>query len=155
MKKNCPVYQKFLYEFENDPTSEVTIALAKEVQKKWTLGTGDADTALIDSEAKKAEEVGRALRCEYDGKIPHIIFVSPYRRTRLTLEGLKRGWPELNEVKTIEEERIREQGHGLSLIYSDWRVFHTLHPDQRILFGLEGPYWYCYPQGENVPLVRE
>jgi broad specificity phosphatase PhoE len=154
-KKKCPVYQKFLHEFESDPTSEVTIALAKEVQKKWALSTGDANTSLIDNESKRAEEVGRALRDEYADKIPHIIFVSPYERTKLTLEGLKRGWPELMKVKTVEDERIREQEHGLANIYSDWRVFHTLHPEQRILFELQGPYWYSYPQGENVPRMRE
>ena len=36
------------------------------------------------------------------------------------------------KVKIIEDERIREQEHGLSSIYNDWRVFFTLHPEQKI-----------------------
>lgn len=75
--------------------------------------------------------------------LPDVIFVSPYFRTMETLEWMKKGWPELQNVKVYEEERIREQEHGLSLLYNDWRVF------------LEGAYWYRYPQGENVPDIRE
>lgn len=73
----------------------------------------------------------------------------------MTLAGIIQGWPELRFTKVVEDERIREQEHGLSLIYNDWRVFHTIHPDQRRLYEIEGPYWYRYPQGENVPDVRE
>ena len=151
-KSKDPVYQEFLKCFRADPTSEKTKDLAKQIHKKFALGVGDADTSLFDYDAKSAEEVGIGLSKEYD--IPDVIFVSPYTRTQLTLRALIRGWTKLEKVKIIEDERIREQEHGLSLIYNDWRVFHTLHPEQRILHKLEGPYWYRYPQGENVPDVR-
>jgi broad specificity phosphatase PhoE len=55
----------------------------------------------------------------------------------------------------LGEDRIREQEHGLSLLYSDWRVFQTFHPEQRELYELLGPYWYQYPQGESTSMVRD
>lgn len=154
-KKESELYQQFLSSFNQDPSSEKTRALALAVKAEFALGVGDANTELIDKEARRAEEVGSALRNLYNDKLPDIIFVSPYNRTKLTLTGLIRGWPELTDVKIVEDERLREQEHGLSLIYNDWRVFHALHPEQRELYQIEGPYWYRYPQGENVPDVRE
>ena len=151
-KLKDPLYQKFVAEFDSDPTSRKAISLAKKVHKKFIFGFGDADTSLIDRDAKCAEEVGIALSKKYD--LPDIIFVSPYKRTKLTLGGLIRGWPKLRHVKVVEDERIREQEHGLASVYKDWRVFHTLQPDQKILYKLDGSYWYRYPQGENVPDVR-
>lgn len=56
--------------------------------------------------------------------------------------------------KKNNDERIREQEHGLSILYNDWRVFQTLHPEQKLLREQEGRYWYRYPQGENVADVR-
>ncbi len=55
----------------------------------------------------------------------------------------------------VEEERLREQEHGLALLYNDWRMFQVMHPEQEALRTKQGPYWYRYPQGENVPDVRE
>ncbi|MFA5021235.1 MAG: histidine phosphatase family protein, partial [Patescibacteria group bacterium] len=72
-----------------------------------------------------------------------------------TLEGLTTGWPELRQVCRIyEEERIREQSHGLAGLYNDWRVFFALYPEQKKLYDSEGSYWYQWPQGERVPDVR-
>lgn len=154
-KARSSLYREFLAEFSRDSDSETTRALARMVQAKFSLGIGDADTPLLDEEARRAEKVGAALRRVHGVEPPEVIFVSPYRRTKLTLAGLMRGWPEIGKVKVIEDERIREQEHGLSLVYNDWRVFHALHPEQKALYKLEGPYWYRYPQGENVPDVRE
>lgn len=154
-KNKSLLYQAFLRSFSRDPNSEETVRLAKEVQAEFSLGVGDANTPLLDNEATRARKVGIALRKKYGPTQPHIIFVSPYQRTLMTLAGIVQGWPELRFTKVVEDERIREQEHGLSLIYNDWRVFHTLHPDQRRLYEIEGPYWYRYPQGENVPDVRE
>ncbi len=154
-KSKSKLYQEFLSLFETDPDHEQTKTLAREVMVKFALGIGDAKTTLLDIESRRAKEVGVALRKKYRLKLPHIIFVSPYERTLLTLEGLKRGWPELREVKVVVDERIREQEHGLANVYNDWRVFHILHPEQALLYKMEGPYWYRYPQGESVPDVRE
>lgn len=152
-KKDDPMYRDFLASWEKDPGSEMTRALAVLVHEKFALGVSDADTPLADMEGRQAYETGVWLSS--NGKLPDVVFVSPYSRARLTLEHISRGWPELGSVKTYEEERIREQEHGLSLLYNDWKVFHALHPEQRRLYQLEGPYWYRYPQGENVPDVRE
>lgn len=154
-KKKSRLYKEFLAAFDQDPNSDKARILAAAVQEEFALDTGDANTELLDREAKRATEVGIKLRRQYRHRAPHVIFVSPYKRTKLTLEGLVRGWPELAEVKVVEDERIREQEHGLALLYNDWRVFHATHPDQGRLYMREGAYWYRYPQGESVPDVRE
>lgn len=151
LKKEDPLYQEFLCHFKQDPEAEATITLAQEVEAKFSLKVGDAETPLLDAEGTQAYKTGVALS---EGEVPDVVFVSPYLRAVLTLEHLTRGWPALKEVKTYEDERIREQEHGLALLYNDWRVFHVLHPEQRRLYEIEGAYWYRYPQGENVPDVR-
>jgi len=155
LKAESSLYQEFVAEFKADSTSKKARELALKVKSEFSLKVGDADTPLLDEESERAKKVGKALKERYSDKLPHVIFVSPYRRTRYTLDGLMRGWPELSEVKIVEEERIREQEHGLALIYNDYKVFHTLHPEQKELSEIEGSYWYRYPQGENVPDVRE
>lgn len=152
-KEKSPLYQKFLREWECDPSSKKTIELARAVCKEFDLGVGDAETSLENEEGFQAFQTGQKLRARME--TPEVVFVSPYRRTILTLQHLVRGWPELGGVTVYEEERIREQEHGLALLHSDWRVFEALHPDQRKLYELEGQYWYRYPQGENVPDVRD
>jgi broad specificity phosphatase PhoE len=151
-KKDHPVYKEFLELWEKDPDSERARTLALQVKKLFALETGDHDTGLADEEATQAQDTGRGLKKDYE--LPDIIFVSPYKRTLATLEGLTKGWPELAGVRVVREERIREQEHGLQLIYNDYRVFQTLHPEQRELKAKEGRYWYRFPQGENVPDVR-
>ena len=153
-KKSDPLYKEFLIAFEKDPESREAVALALAVQKKYALGIGDSETPLADKDGNQAFQVGRHFSRTRE-TVPDVIHVSPYLRTRETLRHLTRGWPALEVVPIYEEERVREQEHGLSLIYNDWRVFHVMHPDQRRLRALQGPYWYRYPQGENVPDVRD
>jgi broad specificity phosphatase PhoE len=152
-KRSDPTYKVFLKAWRSNPDSEVCRALAIEVWQKFALSSGDASTPLADPDGGKAYRTGLRLSEEF-GEVPDQIFVSPYLRTLGTLKHLRRGWPALNDVDDKEEERVREQEHGLALIYNDWRVFETLNPEQRMLRKLEGPYWYRYPQGENVPDVR-
>lgn len=153
-KKNAsPLYQDFKKEFELNSESEKCIRLAYEVRDSFVLKAGDHDTPLAEKAGWQAKKAGEELRGRI--KVPDMIFVSPYVRTKITLEKLIEGWPELREVPIKEEERIREQDHGLTLIYNDWRVFETLHPEQRALRNMQGAYWYRFPQGENVPDVRE
>lgn len=160
-KKNDPEYQRFLELFEEaskgvrDHRQEYELlCLAESIHKRFALGKGDAETALADPEGRQAFETGEALRARTPLR-PHVIFVSPYHRAKETLRHMMRGWPELKGVRVYEEERIREQEHGLSLLYNDWRVFETLYPEQQRLRKLEGAYWYRYPQGESVADVRE
>lgn len=151
-KKHDGIYAEFLAAWERDPDAEETRALALLVKEKFSLGVGDSDTPLADAEGSQARATGERLA--ETAEPPDVIYVSPYKRTLATLDALKRGWPALEGVRVFKDERIREQEHGLALLYNDWRVFHALHPEQRALRKIEGAYWYRFPQGENVPDVR-
>lgn len=152
-KARDPEYQRFVAAFDANQDLALIQELARRIADRFRLNVSDADTPLASDEITQAEQTGAALRREFDA--PHVIHVSPYQRTLLTLEHLKRGWPELEGVEVKEEERIREQEHGLQGLYNDWRVMQALHPEQRLLRAQEGGYWYRYPQGENVPDVRQ
>lgn len=158
-REKDPFYQDFMQLFKSEPTSNETRLVALEVNRRFALGVSDAETPLIQVESPLAIETGRKLREQEfreQEELPDVIFVSPYLRARQTLAALIVGWPELASVKKVyEEERIREQSHGLSGLYNDWRVFQALHPEQRLLYDQEGQYWYQWPQGESVSDVRE
>lgn len=153
LRQEDPLYQAFLEAYEKKWDAEDTHNLAQLIASRFALGIGDHDTPLSLDGYAMAQTTGEKLRAMVD--VPDVIFVSPYLRTRSTLEWMCDGWPEIRQVKVYEEERIREQEHGLALLYNDWRVFNVLHPNQKRLHDLEGAYWYRYPQGENVPDVRE
>lgn len=144
-------YQKFLEYYEKDPVCQKTKALAEEMSELYRLTQGDHDTPLFN-DGVQAKIVGEKLKNEIE--LPDVIFVSPYLRTRETLKKIIEGWPELASVKVVEDERIREQEHGLATIYNDWKVFFTLYPEQKRLYDISCEYWYRWPQGENVPDVR-
>jgi broad specificity phosphatase PhoE len=152
-KAEDELYKRFVASFEQRPDGAMTQELAKLVEEKFAMGVSDFETSLVDPDSPDAQKVGKVLSEQF--ALPDIIFVSPFLRTRQTLQGLIKGWPELENVKIVLEERLREQSHGLSSLYNDWRIFQALHPPQKQLYDLDGIYWYCYPQGENVPMVRE
>jgi len=152
-KEESSLYQTFKKFYEERPESEEARRLALEVKDAFALNVGDHNTPLAEGAGWQARSVGEKLRGII--KLPDVIFVSPYLRTQLTFGKLVEGWPELGDIKKIDEPRITEQDHGLALIYNDWRVFNTLHPEQRLLRNLQGGYWYRYPQGENVPDVQD
>lgn len=157
LKAQDPTYQRFkkLYDAlppDKNPTKEMQ-ALATAIAERWSLNTGDHDTELTEEGIEIAGITGLALQQSID--LPDVVIVSPYLRAYKTFDAICAGWPALAKVEFFEEERIREQEHGLALLYNDWRVFFTLHPQQRRLYHLEGRYYYRYPQGENVPDVRE
>ena len=155
-KEADPTYQLFKKAYNRRRQDPETVReLAESLVKDGSLlvGRGDYETELTEIGRHQALTTGTRL-----GNIiglPDVVFVSPYRRTQHTYELMTEGWPELSEVPGVEEERLREQEHGLALLYSDWKIFQTLHPEQEQLRNLEGPYWYRYPQGESVPDVRE
>lgn len=152
-KNNDPLYGEFKRECDTDPNSDRTRELAKLVQERFSLRVGDHATPLGETTGNQAQRMAERLKERIPQ--PHVIFVSPYDRTKETLRRMTLGWPELEDVKTVEEERIREHDHGLALLYSDNRVFSALHPEQRRLKKIEGSYWYRFPNGENIPDVRE
>lgn len=154
-KEEDPTYQEFKAAYNRraaNPETARKLADALITGGQFSLGTGDHGTILTPRGEWQAEMTGNELQHRIEK--PDVILVSPYRRTRETLGKMAVGWPELADVKTVEDERVREQEHGLALLYSDWRIFNVKHPEQDKLRQLEGPYWYRYPQGESVPDVR-
>lgn len=152
-KAKCVLYQKFKEAFEKDSESTETVELAKKVQDTFSLGVSDYNTALTEKGARQARETGRNLFSLIHR--PDFIFVSPYLRARQTFYQISQEWPDLVKAELSFDDRIREQEHGLSLLYNDWRVFHTFHPEQKKFHDLMGSYWYQYPQGESVSQVRD
>lgn len=153
-KAQDELYQEFKQDFDaGDYERARFLAEAIIRDGSLTLDAGDHDTPLSDKGHEQSEATGRELADLID--VPDVVFVSPYLRTHQTLDSISDGWPQLRKVKVVEEERLREQEHGLSLIYNDWRIFQAMHPEQRMLYDIEGSYWYRYPQGENVPDVRD
>lgn len=152
-KNGDELYQKFKEEYEKNYQSKTAIGLAQKMENKYSLRTSDYGTPLTVTGQNQAFITGKNLS-EVIHK-PDVIMVSPYLRTMETLNQIIKGWPNLKNVPQFPDERIREQEHGLSLLYNDWRIFHVLHPEQKKLYELLGPYWYQFPQGESVAEVRE
>jgi len=152
-KQNDPEYQEFLKLFKSNPHSIRTQLAAQDIQKKFALNVSDYETPLSEVGWKQ----GRATGAKLLSVVPpaDIILVSPYFRARDTFTAMIAGGSDPGNARVIVEDRIREQEHGLSLLYNDWRVFHVMHPEQKMLYELLGPYWYQYPQGESVSQVRE
>lgn len=152
-KAEDPEYADFVKAYEADFRSDEAIRLALIMKDRYCLDCGDWNTPLTYDGLEQGEALGRAL----PGKVtlPDVILRSPHDRVKGTLEQTMIGWPELRSVKVVEDTRLHEQDHGLAIIYNDWRIFHILHPEQKELYEKQGPYWYRYPQGENVPDVIE
>lgn len=139
-------------EDETWPSQELKDA-ARRIWFQARLSVSDYNTPLTDEGLKQAAITGRALKSKIS--LPDAVYVSPYLRTRQTLEQLCAGWPELGGVKMVQEERIREQEHGLSTVFNDWRVYYVFHPLQALLYKLEGEYEYRFLNGENKADVRD
>jgi len=113
----------------------------------------DYDTDIAKGAEEQAIVTGEKLLENIEQ--PDVIYVSPYKRTRRTLEGLIKGCPQLAEVKTIEEDRIREQEHGKRVAYTDWRLYFVFNPDQALLNKKSTRYEYKHDQGESLLNVRD
>lgn len=146
-------YQEFLKAYDQDWQSKRTRKLAQKIWQRFGLECGDWNTKLTPMGHQHAHATGVILPNQIE--LPDTVFVSPYLRTRQTYDNLVRGWPELGEVRLVVEDRLREQEHGLATVYNDWKVFHALHPEQKLLRDKDGSYYYRFPQGENVPDVIE
>jgi broad specificity phosphatase PhoE len=153
IKAADPLYQRFVEEYQKDFQSRESRELAQQVWDKYKLGVGDHKTPLSDIAREQAVSTGEKLKDLT--KLPDVVFLSPYDRTCQTFELMCEGWPDLKSVRTVREDRLIEQDHGLVSLYNDWRVFYVFYPEQREFKQIAGDYWYRYPQGENVPDVRE
>ncbi|QQS23236.1 histidine phosphatase family protein [bacterium] len=136
-----------------EPPKSELVELAIQMRKKYSLGCSDPETPLTEMGIWQAQQTGKAL-AEFI-EIPDVIFVSPYKRTWQTFENVKMFCPQFHGVKIREEDRIREQEHGLCALYNDWRIYHVFHPEQRAMFRLAGKYDYCFPGGENIARARD
>ncbi|RJQ24479.1 histidine phosphatase family protein [Candidatus Parcubacteria bacterium] len=160
-KRHIENYEKFRDLFSEEFSKATTpdwpskklINMANEIWKECRLDENDYDTPLTEIGRKQARITGEHLANQ--SYIPDVVFVSPYLRTRQTLEEIQKGWPALRDVRVVSEERIREQEHGLSTLYNDRSVYFTLNPLQGLLYKLEGDYGYKYPNGENKANVRD
>ncbi len=135
--------------FPSDGLKEMAIKLAPTLEAE----TSDYNTDI----AKGAEEQAIITGQNLPGRInkPDVIYVSPYKRTQATLDGLQKGWPELKDVKTYEEDRIREQEHGMQAAFTDWRLYFMHNPRQALLRKKSTAYEYRHEQGESLLDVRE
>jgi broad specificity phosphatase PhoE len=149
LKDKDPLYQRFKASFEKNHLSRLTRRLAKEVNEKYALGVSDADTPLTHDGRIQAVKTGLCLATHKLVPTPDVILCSPYLRTRQTLDEIGAAWG-IDTSGRILERRVREQEHGLLLLYNDRRVFQTFHPEQKALMEMEGPYWYRPPQGKSV-----
>ncbi len=160
-KLENPEYAHFKELFDRDfavaederwPSEELK-TLARSIWQKTKLTVSDYGTPLTQVGYEQARKTGSELSKVI--AVPDIIYASPYLRTRQTLQGIQEGWPELVKVKIVPEERIREQEHGMSTVFNDWRVHYTLDPLQGLLYKLEGDYEYRHLNGENKADVRD
>ena len=157
-KQQDPLYEEFQRLYREGDTSPRTKELAAIVKERYSLGVGDHATPLTEEGARQSRVTGEMLAIAAASRpnlLPDVIIYSPYLRTQQTFVGLCQGWSGLISVPRVEDDRIREQEHGLAVVYNDWRVFNTFHPEQRELKKLQGDYWYQYPQGESVAQVRD
>ncbi len=154
VKAKDPEYVAFLRAYDADYRSSESRRLAEVIRSRHALTMSDYETPLSDKGREQAFKTGAELGRK-GTFVPDIVLVSPYLRTRQTWEEMKRGGFRADGARVIIEDRIRELEHGLSVIYSDWRVLNVFHPEQKLLRENMGPYWYQYPQGESVSMVRE
>ena len=111
LREQDPQYKVFKDLFDKNPSSPDLVLMARELQPKLKMNMGDHATPLAPEAGFQAEEMARKLKDLI--KLPDVVFVSPYKRTQHTLYKMQLGWPELKNVKTVEEDRIREKEHGL------------------------------------------
>lgn len=170
-KKENPAYVKFVTLFKKEyeelnfaklakkefPSKELYEMAMQMVEDLKAPEYSDYDTPLSDNGQEQAEKTGQALREKMTaaaGLFPNAVYVSPYLRTRQTLEGIQKGFPELKEVKTIEEDRIREQEHGLRTVFPDQYIYLVLNPQQALLKKYSTDYEYRHEGGESLLDVR-
>ena len=129
------------------------LKLAKELVPLLAARESDYDTSAADGAVEnQAIPTGQHLNECMD--LPGAIYVSPYKRTRQTLEGLLEGWPELKESKIVEDDRIREQEYGKSIIYNDKRLYFVFNPEYAVLHKFSTGYEYKHEGGESLLDVR-
>ncbi len=168
-RKDDPDYQEFISMYNSEweklrknpmlalpgrgfPSEEL-FDLASKVIKKIRLDVTDFDTPLTKEGERQAFETGKALLDKIDK--PHVILVSPYLRTRQTLDFVIQGNPELKDIEIITEDRIREQEHGLRTYFNDQALANLFHPIEGLQAETENRYTHRYLGGESMMDVKD
>jgi broad specificity phosphatase PhoE len=126
---------------------------AFEVVRDLMQSSSDIDMPLTSVGELQAQQTG--LQLQHHIPAPSVIYYSPSRRTIQTLQHLQSAWPALKTTVQLEDDRIREQEHGLKNLYGgDWRLYRVFNPHQALLYDTEGPFAYRYLNGENKFDVR-
>lgn len=141
------MYASFLTEYHKDPDSKQTRILAAKIHKKFSIVTEDHETPLTHEAEVHTIKMAKGLKKKIP--LPDVIFISPYDRTKETLEHMKQGWPKLAEVPVKKDARIKEMNKGVAYSYGDWKIFSVLNPKERIKKDKEGEFFYKFPKGES------
>jgi broad specificity phosphatase PhoE len=97
---------------------------------------GDSNIALTEVGHAQAESAGRTLGLEFVRDA--LIYCSPYRRTRQTLDGVLRGAGLSERPFVLEDPRLREVEHG----YYDYE-------SQQWDRAMHGWFYYRFRGGES------
>lgn len=101
------------------------------------LEIGDANISLTERGIQQARLAGRKLGRDYF--IKSLIYVSPYKRTRQTLEFMLEGVGlSVDEIRVYEDPRLREVDHGYEDVLS-----------QQEARRIHGWFYYRYKGGES------
>lgn len=166
-RKENPAYQKFAELFDQEYAA---ISFAKVIRKEFpsaellamtmelvdTLEApdySDYDTPLSDQGKLQAFKTGQYL--DDNITLPDAVYVSPFLRTRQTLEQIQEGWRRLKDVKTIEDDRLREQEHGVKTMFPDGKIYLVMNPQQALLRKFGTDYDYREEGGESMLDVRD
>ena len=135
--------------FPSKELRDLALRLVPKIAPKYN----DFDTPLSDEGMRQAIVTGKGLPKVVP--LPSVVYVSPYLRTRRTLEGLIEGWPELADVKLVEDDRVREHEHGKKPLYNVPEIFFTLNPQEALMKKLSTEYEHKYDGGESILDVRQ
>lgn len=155
-KNSDPLWHEFVQEFNKDHRAERTRKLAAEVCTRYPLPYSDYETPLIEYGIKQARMAGALLQTKIP--LPDVVLVSPYLRCRQTFGGLAETWPELKRVRRDFDRRLAERNIGLGILYNNWRVFQTFHPEQKDFYeklGETAYFFYKYPQGQSIVQMQD
>ncbi len=132
---------------------ELAVAFYEQIHELMQ-GVSDSETPITDKGLQQATETGRHI-AEHVPK-PDIIYLSPYLRTRQTLEAILAGAPaDWRDVQKWENEPVREQEHGMNTVFNDWRLSYVFDPMEMLHSVKQGEYDYRYRGGENRYDVRD
>ena len=137
---------------ESKRNADREFARAQGKYADFTEGVRDQDTPLTPIGEMQSISVGVELRKRFDMGDPiDVIYVSPYLRTRQTMDKIVEGLG--YQPKVIVDERIREIEFG-QLDGIDGRGIEMKYPEEVKRKAKEGKYFYRPPGGESRPDVK-